>query len=73
MAQNKRPKRPAVYVVHPVTPEQKIELRREYPGHKVVDAKFAPNGEKVVDLTPKPKAKAKPKAKPAEKAAEKAD
>ena len=36
------------YIVHPITPEQKQEIRKE--GFKIIDARFAPEGEEVIDL-----------------------
>ncbi len=38
-----------IYEPHPVSPERKAELRSE--GYKIIDARFAPEGEE-----PKPKA-----------------
>lgn len=37
-----------IYVVHPVTLEQKAELRKL---GKIVDARFAPEGEEIIDMT----------------------
>lgn len=39
------------YVVHPVTSDQKKELRQK--GFKILDARFAPEGEDTIDLNPK--------------------
>ncbi|MCW8158979.1 hypothetical protein D7243_22695 [Stutzerimonas stutzeri] len=45
------------YVQHPVSPEQKAELRAQ--GFKIIDARFAPPGEVVEqqDEAPKPRAR----------------
>lgn len=37
------------YVVHPITAEQKAELVGK--GMKIVDAKFAPKGADIIDLS----------------------
>ena len=42
------------FVVHPVSPELKEELRNQ--GFKIVDARFAPKGEEVFNPHEKPKA-----------------
>lgn len=49
------------YVVHPVSPELKAKIRGE--GFKIVDARFAPKGEQVLD----PHAKPKPASTPSKK------
>lgn len=46
-----------VFVVHPVTPEQKAKFRKA--GAKVVDALFAPAGAEVYDADGKKLSKSK--------------
>lgn len=41
------------YVVHPVTADQKQEIRNQ--GFKIVDARFAPKGEEVYNPNEKKK------------------
>lgn len=43
-----------VYVVHPITAEQKRSYRKQ--GLKIIDAKFAPKGAKVENPNAKPAA-----------------
>jgi len=45
------------YLMHPVSPEEKAKLREQ--GYKILDARFAPEGEKVRTPAPAKKAPAK--------------
>lgn len=49
-----------VYEPHPVSAERKAELRAK--GLKIVDARFAPEGEKVEHVEEKPRRGRPPKA-----------
>lgn len=56
-----------IYTTHPVDPEVKAEIRSK--GGKIIDARFAPEGEEIIDgqtgaavKAEKPKADPKPKA-----------
>lgn len=40
------------YVVHPVSPELKVQLREQ--GFKILDARFAPKDEEVLNPHEKP-------------------
>ena len=44
--------RKTIYEPHPVSPERKAELQAQ--GYRIIDAKFAPAGEKVEPVAPTP-------------------
>lgn len=44
--------RKTIYEPHPVSPERKAELQAQ--GYRILDAKFAPAGEKVEPVAPAP-------------------
>ena len=47
--------RKTIYEPHPVSPERKAELRAE--GYKIIDVRFAPEGEKPPERPPEDAAK----------------